>query len=705
MDNPDTTTPAAESADNTAPDYIGTATYSPEDNKIRISAFSRLPRPLYDRIRAAGFIWAPRQEIFVAPMWTVDREDLAIELCGELGDEDKSLVDRAEERAERFDEYSEKRAADADRAHAGVAAIADGIPLGQPILVGHHSERRARKDAERIENGMRKAVKMWETSQYWISRAKGALRHAKYKELPGVRARRIKGLEADKRKRERQLGDATEAHTFWLRSDLTIEQAREFAGRGSGDGFTMPRKEGDRPDFAQRCSAWDALSGSWPNLYAPRTLQEVIDRALAVYPGRVEYLTRWILHYENRIAYEKAMLDEQGASHLIAPRPRPTQLPLLNYRKASIVAPRWGRALQTFPQVEMTSEDYKRIYSEQRGTLTVDGSHRVRFAFVELRDGKPARFADHSKGKWSAVFLTDSKAHAEPKKDAPPAQEPVQTEAEQSAKETRILAFADRCVEADKLRAAAGASSINVDTHEMKFDRASEAADEAHPRSDPVQNITQGRTIWNSDGTEGPALICAPTPEPKPEPVKDNGAKFAALKQTLKAGIKVVAAPQLFPTPHDLAQRMADLADIRPDHRVLEPSAGTGALLNGITQSPREIVAVEINVSLADRLRQTQGSNCRVVNADFLQCNGDLGTFDRIVMNPPFQNGADVLHVRHALNKLNAGGKLVAIVAGGPRQKAALEPFADYWEELPDGTFAEQGTNVRTVLLVIEKRG
>ena len=38
---------------------------------------------------------------------------------------------------------SDKRAADAERAHAGVNAITDGIPLGQPILVGHHSEKRA----------------------------------------------------------------------------------------------------------------------------------------------------------------------------------------------------------------------------------------------------------------------------------------------------------------------------------------------------------------------------------------------------------------------------------------------------------------------------------------------------------------------------------------------------------------------------------
>lgn len=31
----------------------------------------------------------------------------------------------------------------------------------------------------------------------------------------------------------------------------------------------------------------------------------------------------------------------------------------------------------------------------------------------------------------------------------------------------------------------------------------------------------------------------------------------------------------------------------------------------------------------------------------------------------------------------------------------ALQPLADHWEPLPAGTFAEQGTNVNTVLLTI----
>jgi hypothetical protein len=37
------------------------------------------------------------------------REDLLIELCGGIDDEDQSLIERAEERGERFEEYSNKR--------------------------------------------------------------------------------------------------------------------------------------------------------------------------------------------------------------------------------------------------------------------------------------------------------------------------------------------------------------------------------------------------------------------------------------------------------------------------------------------------------------------------------------------------------------------------------------------------------------------
>jgi hypothetical protein len=193
-----------------------TATYSPDDNKLRLYPAYRLDSDLYVRVKAAGFKWAPKQQLFVAPAWSPSREDLLIELCGEIEDEDKSLVDRAETRAERFQDYSANRRNDAAQAHNAVAAIADNIPLGQPILVGHHSEKRARRDAEKIQNGMRKAVKLWDQSRYWSARAAGAIGHAKYLERPDVRARRIKKLEAEKRKAEKEKQHLEQLLEFWM---------------------------------------------------------------------------------------------------------------------------------------------------------------------------------------------------------------------------------------------------------------------------------------------------------------------------------------------------------------------------------------------------------------------------------------------------------------------------------------------------------
>ena len=152
-----------------------TATYSPEDNKLRIYASQRLDRETYERVKAAGFAWAPKQDLFVAPMWTPARADLCIELAGEIEDEGRSIAERAEDRAERFAEYEAKRASESGAALRHVQKITDGIPLGQPILIGHHSQRHAERDAKRIEAGMQRAVDLWETAEYWQRRAAGAL--------------------------------------------------------------------------------------------------------------------------------------------------------------------------------------------------------------------------------------------------------------------------------------------------------------------------------------------------------------------------------------------------------------------------------------------------------------------------------------------------------------------------------------------------
>ena len=51
--------------------------------------------------------------------------------------------------------------------------ISSAIPLGQPILVGHHSEKRARRDAERIHNNMDKGMTERARAEYHEDKADG----------------------------------------------------------------------------------------------------------------------------------------------------------------------------------------------------------------------------------------------------------------------------------------------------------------------------------------------------------------------------------------------------------------------------------------------------------------------------------------------------------------------------------------------------
>ena len=191
------------------------------------------------------------------------------------------------------------------------------------------------------------------------------------------------------------------------------------------------------------------------------------------------------------------------------------------------------------------------------------------------------------------------------------------------------------------------------------------------------------------------------------------------MRESLKQGIDIVSVPQLFTTPKELAVRIAELC-LDPIHygnevkgwnrnsfRILEPSAGTGMLVGALGSSwhpDGELVAIEINTYLSNRL-EAEFPLTKVLNKDFLEVT-DIGLFDRVVMNPPFVHASDIRHIKHALNFLKPEGRLIAICANGPRQHQQLRPLAEdsggFWESLPEGTFLNEGTNVRTALLVIE---
>lgn len=175
------------------------------------------------------------------------------------------------------------------------------------------------------------------------------------------------------------------------------------------------------------------------------------------------------------------------------------------------------------------------------------------------------------------------------------------------------------------------------------------------------------------------------------EALADDGAKAVA-----------VSSDNLFPTPPAIAARVAELASVQPGQRILEPSAGAGNLIAALRAWERlAITAVEIDHKVFCALTK-RFADLDARCADFLTLGDDLGTFDVIVMNPPFRRGSDIKHIQHAASKLAGGGRLVAICANGPRQQEHLQPLASQWHELPAGSFKNEGTNVNTAIVVID---
>jgi phospholipid N-methyltransferase len=165
----------------------------------------------------------------------------------------------------------------------------------------------------------------------------------------------------------------------------------------------------------------------------------------------------------------------------------------------------------------------------------------------------------------------------------------------------------------------------------------------------------------------------------------------------------VAQVDQLFPTPPTLAARMASLIP-ETARRILDPQAGTGRLLDALADlgRPFETVAVEVSRELSPHLFNKYPS-ARLFVRDFLSCSvEDLGgSFDCVLMNPPFRRGLDVQHILHARRFLKPRGLLISLCYGGTAQNRDLRPIAASWEVLPSGSFKSEGTTAEAVLLTL----
>lgn len=244
------------------------------------------------------------------------------------------------------------------------------------------------------------------------------------------------------------------------------------------------------------------------------------------------------------------------------------------------------------------------------------------------------------------------------------------------------------------------AELVKVTTKKRAMDLARERIDHSgagyydagRPTGEPATQTPEALAFWE-----------LPTPRSAAE-VREEDARRKL------AEIKRSSIPGFFGTPADVADDLTRYAGIKDGDSVLEPNAGAGAILDAIERRApgAKVTAYEINGKLCDYLALT---GREVTGRDFMEAQPEP-RFDAVVMNPPFERGQDMEHVRRAFNFLKPGGRLVSIMAPGFQYRQDrraigfrewLEDLEHFTAELPAGTFKEAGTGVASVVVYIEK--
>ncbi|MDT0631927.1 class I SAM-dependent methyltransferase [Rubrivirga litoralis] len=190
---------------------------------------------------------------------------------------------------------------------------------------------------------------------------------------------------------------------------------------------------------------------------------------------------------------------------------------------------------------------------------------------------------------------------------------------------------------------------------------------------------------------------------------------------------------QQFSTPAAYAGLCAWVSGVGEGHRVIEPSAGTGALCAFALAAGATVYANELSGRRADTLAvlldeagQDPSQTLTRENADHLDAIlAPSVRADVVLMNPPFSQTAGRLgrrrvvtvgtnHVLQALKRLEPGGRLVAILSAGVRRgRPTHRPFFQALDAAPyqlradvevgGAVYRPYGTSVRTRLLVVDR--
>ena len=338
------------------------ASYNLPQDQLKVWFDDRLSEADYKEATsyALRFRWFPGQKCFCAK-WSPQAEDFITSRSIAIEEDDRA--DDVESRVERYAGHAEK--------------AADSSASAQTYLDERANTERRRKNAlNAIEREAEKAA-------HWQDRIASAIRHAAYKERPDVIARRIKGLEADKRKMQKTADEAAHWAGVWDKPGLTLERAQKIANYDNSD-------------------TWSALERG------EITAEQACAQAQKKHAASLALAARWIVHLDDRLLYETAFFKAQGGTEEElhpARRKGKAALPLLNIKGNVTIRKMYGRPHEgdVLPCREMTKAEFAAFPPDMKGTsISLCGAFRVRQA---LSTRPYERFT---------VFLTDAKQDQKP---------------------------------------------------------------------------------------------------------------------------------------------------------------------------------------------------------------------------------------------------------------------------------------------------
>ncbi len=118
-------------------------------------------------------------------------------------------------RRDRLERASERAAGEAQARFKAADQISERFYGGQPILVGHHSEKRARRDQERMQNAMRAGIEAKERAGELAARAAAVGTGGISSDDPNA----IAELKAKLATREKKQADMRQANAFLRKGD------------------------------------------------------------------------------------------------------------------------------------------------------------------------------------------------------------------------------------------------------------------------------------------------------------------------------------------------------------------------------------------------------------------------------------------------------------------------------------------------------